>query len=197
MNFLAHAYLSFDHQPFIIGNMISDFVKGKQKFQYSDAIQSGIELHRKIDTFTDEHPLIAEAKKVFKPKVGLYAGAFVDVAMDYFIANDPNIKTPEQWEKFSENIYKVLSNHTAILPQRFLRMLPYMVKEDWLYNYRYVWGIENSMRNVVRRAAFLPDDTDVMPEFENNTALLQDIYNKFFPRLYGFVLDNIRILTKE
>jgi acyl carrier protein phosphodiesterase len=45
-------------------------------------------MHRAIDTFTDSHPAIHEAKKVFSPLVRLYAGAFVDVAMDYFLAND-------------------------------------------------------------------------------------------------------------
>ena len=196
MNFLAHAYLSFDHEPFIIGNMISDFVKGKDKYSFSNKIQQGIDLHRKIDAFTDKHPLILEAKKIFAPKVRLYSGAFVDVAMDYFIANDPTIKSPEQWEIFSERVYKVLSNNTNILPQRFLNMLPYMLKEDWLYNYRYEWGIENGMRNVVRRAKFLSNDTDVFSDFKENIPQLQDIYAQFFPQLYGFVVDNVRIMIR-
>jgi len=29
MNFLAHAYLSFYNPPVLVGNMIADFVKGK------------------------------------------------------------------------------------------------------------------------------------------------------------------------
>lgn len=30
MNYLAHAYLSFDEPEILVGNMISDFVKGKK-----------------------------------------------------------------------------------------------------------------------------------------------------------------------
>jgi len=30
MNYLAHAYLSFDHEEILVGNLISDFVKGKK-----------------------------------------------------------------------------------------------------------------------------------------------------------------------
>ena len=30
MNYLAHAYLSFGNEPVLIGNMISDFVKGNK-----------------------------------------------------------------------------------------------------------------------------------------------------------------------
>jgi hypothetical protein len=29
MNYLGHAYLSFNHQDILVGNMISDFIKGK------------------------------------------------------------------------------------------------------------------------------------------------------------------------
>jgi acyl carrier protein phosphodiesterase len=51
MNYLAHAYLSFKHEDILLGNLISDFVKGKKKFDYPLLIQKGITLHRNIDTF--------------------------------------------------------------------------------------------------------------------------------------------------
>jgi len=57
MNYLAHAYLSFGNQDILTGNMISDFVKGKTKFDYPLTIQKGIYLHRQIDSFTDSHIL--------------------------------------------------------------------------------------------------------------------------------------------
>ena len=46
MNYLAHAYLSFDDAEILTGNIISDFVKGKKKFDYPSRIQAGIKLHR-------------------------------------------------------------------------------------------------------------------------------------------------------
>src|SRR3954465_10546026 len=88
MNYLAHAYLSFGHSPVLVGNMISDFVKGKQQYDYDWSIQKGIRLHREIDNFTDSHPAIKEMKKPFREKYGLYAGAFVDIVCDFFLAND-------------------------------------------------------------------------------------------------------------
>ena len=67
MNYLAHAYLSFGHKEVLTGNMISDFVKGKARFQYPEGIQKGIMLHRAIDDFTDTHPATAIAKEIFRP----------------------------------------------------------------------------------------------------------------------------------
>ena len=95
MNYLAHAVLSFGEPEILAGNMISDFVKGKQKFTYPKGIQNGITLHRLIDSFTDAHAATHEAKQYLKPAVGLYAGAFVDVAYDHFLALDETQHTLE------------------------------------------------------------------------------------------------------
>ncbi len=83
MNYLAHAYLSFNDPEILVGNMISDFVKGKKKFDYPTGIQAGIMLHRIIDTFTDNHPCTGKAKS-FSAPLRLYSGAFIDVVMIIF-----------------------------------------------------------------------------------------------------------------
>jgi acyl carrier protein phosphodiesterase len=98
MNYLAHAYLSFEITDIAVGNMISDFVKGKQKLDYPIAIQQGIMLHRFIDSFTDSHAVTRQAKSFFKEAYGLYAGPLVDVVYDHFLANDP-LRFPETGEK--------------------------------------------------------------------------------------------------
>jgi acyl carrier protein phosphodiesterase len=98
MNYLAHAYLSFEITDITVGNMISDFVKGKQKLDYPFAIQQGIVLHRAIDSFTDSHAVTRQAKSFFKEAYGLYAGPLVDVVYDHFLANDP-LRFPETGEK--------------------------------------------------------------------------------------------------
>ena len=64
MNFLAHAYLSFDHNDILVGNMISDFVKGNKKDLFSVNIQKGIVLHRAIDAFTDQHKATSSIKNI-------------------------------------------------------------------------------------------------------------------------------------
>jgi acyl carrier protein phosphodiesterase len=89
VNYLAHAYLSFGIPDVVVGNLISDFVKGKKQLEYPDSIRKGITLHRAIDTFTDSHPVTRHAKSYFRAVYGLYSGALIDVAYDYFLANDP------------------------------------------------------------------------------------------------------------
>ena len=71
MNYLAHAYLSFSDNEILAGNMISDFVKGKTRYDYPAGIQEGITLHREIDRFTDDHPAVKKKQKKYS---GLHTG---------------------------------------------------------------------------------------------------------------------------
>jgi acyl carrier protein phosphodiesterase len=197
MNFLAHAYLSFNHPEILVGNMISDFVKGKRKFEYSQGIQQGITLHRQIDQFTDEHEATKEARRFLKPAVGLYSGAFVDVAYDHFLANDLNEFTDASLLDHTANTYRILLKFNDILPARFQNMLPYMQSENWLYNYKSFTGIQNSFGGVVRRASYLYSSREVYELFQKHYYSLKECYKAFFPFLKEFSIIEIKQLTNK
>ena len=188
MNFLAHSYLSFSEEQ-LVGNMIADFVKNRDVVRLPESIQKGIKLHRAIDTFTDAHPLIHEAKAPFRPLVRLYSGAFVDVAFDYFLANDTTENSQREWQEHSQRVYAVLRRYEEFLPEVFKKVLDKMQQDDWLYNYRNEWGIEYSFRNVVNKAQFLDKTTNVFPSFLANKDFLREKYEIFFPEIKSFAQD--------
>ena len=188
MNFLAHSYLSFSEEQ-LVGNMIADFVKNRDVARLPESIQKGIKLHRAIDTFTDAHPLIHEAKAPFRPLVRLYSGAFVDVAFDYFLANDTTENSQCEWQEHSPRVYAVLRRYEEFLPEVFKKVLDKMQQDDWLYNYRNEWGIEYSFRNVVNKAQFLDKTINVFPAFLANKDFLREKYEIFFPEIKSFVQD--------
>ena len=188
MNFLAHSYLSFSEEQ-LVGNMIADFVKNRDVARLPESIQKGIKLHRAIDTFTDAHPLIHEAKAPFRPLVRLYSGAFVDVAFDYFLANDTTENSQREWQEHSQRVYAVLRRYEEFLPEVFKKVLDKMQQDDWLYNYRNEWGIEYSFRNVVNKAQFLDKTTNVFPAFLANKDFLREKYEIFFPEVKSFAQD--------
>ena len=177
MNFLAHSYLTFTDEQ-IVGQFLQDFIRNKDRFSFPEKIGEGITLHRAIDTFTDSHPEIHEAKKIFSPLVRLYAGAFVDVAFDYFLANSMPDKALKE---HSEKVYRVLRNYDEFLPPNFLRMLDSMEKDNWLYNYREDWGIEFSIRNVLNKAKYLNKNLAVFEVFLSSKPELQNHFDHFFP----------------
>ncbi|MET0299306.1 MAG: ACP phosphodiesterase [Flavitalea sp.] len=190
MNYLAHAYLSFDVPGILVGNMISDFVKGKKKFEYKGDIRFGIDLHRAIDDYTDSHPETKKAKTVYQEVYGLYSGAFMDVTYDYFIANDTNLfKT--SLETFSNNVYSTLEAYNEHFPQRFASMFPYMKKHNWLLNYRNKSGIERSFEGLVHRAEYMDDSSSAYQTFLKNIGVFEEAYHKFFPGLADFAREAI------
>jgi acyl carrier protein phosphodiesterase len=194
MNYLAHAYLSFNQPEILVGNLISDFVKGKKKFTYSPGIQKGISLHREIDNFTDTHQATRAAKEVFRPHYRLYSGAFVDVVYDHFLATDKNQFTTGGLLQFSETTYNLVAPFVEGLPENFQKMFPYMRQQNWLNNYQYKWAIERSLAGVVRRSAYLSESDTAFLLFETHYQHLQACYDDFFPGLKNFVMAQLPTL---
>ncbi|MEO6000174.1 MAG: ACP phosphodiesterase [Chitinophagaceae bacterium] len=195
MNYLAHAFLSFHQPDILVGNMISDFVKGRKKFDYSPAIQKGITLHRAIDEFTDFHPVTNKAKQFFRPVYRLYSAVFTDVLYDHFLANDPALfPDSKSLAHFAAQTYQVLSAYKSVTPGNFNRMLPYMISHNWLYNYQFREGIRNSFHGLVRRAQYLDESDIAFAIFEKHYEDLKQCYQDFFPELKDFACNTLQLL---
>ena len=194
MNYLAHAYLSFNQPAVLAGNLISDFVKGRQQFLYPDEVRKGIVLHRAIDSFTDEHAANKEARNIFKPYYRLYSSAFIDVTYDHFLANDLQQFPNDSLSQFSQEVYTSMDEYLDVFPERFRLMYPYMKQQNWLYNYRNRQGIERSFAGVVRRSAYLTDSDTAFKLFEDNYEALQVYYADFFPSLHAHALKMLQSL---
>ena len=194
MNYLAHAYLSFNRPGILVGNMISDFVKGRRKFDYPEKIQHGIRLHREIDNFTDTHFVTKEAKQIFRPAYRLYAGSFIDVVYDHFLAIDEKEFTEESLKDFTMNTYNLLDQHTDLFPEKFSMMYPYMKAHDWLYNYRYREGIQKSLGGVVRRSKYLSESDTAYVLFSDHYDSLKHLYSLFFPELKSMAVNWLKQL---
>ncbi len=195
MNYLAHARLSFNIPDILTGNMISDFVKGKQQFDYPAGIQKGIQLHRAIDAYTDSHPVTHQMKEYFRPHYRLYAGAFCDVVYDHFLANDKaEFETDKVLQDFASNVYLQLENNEQLLPEYFKKMLPYMKTQNWLYNYKSLDGIEKSFGGLVRRSKYLTESAAAFNILKTDYSKLQELYKQFYPELKLFTAHQLQDL---
>jgi len=87
MNFLAHLYLSKDNQNIMIGNFIADAIRGNKFKHFPAEIQKGIILHRHIDTFTDQHPIVRISKRRLHERYGHYDGVIIDLFYDHFFGD--------------------------------------------------------------------------------------------------------------
>ena len=192
VNYLAHAYLSFDIPEILTGNLISDFVKGRSKSDYPVRIRTGISLHRAIDAFTDAHPATHQAKSWFRRDYGLYSGPLTDIVYDHFLANDPDIfPTAAALAAFARSAYAQVAAHAAIFPERFARLFPYMREQDWLSGYRTTGGIFASFGGLYRRAQYMPAPEQACRLLELHYDALRDSYRAFFPDLAGFAANTL------
>lgn len=187
MNFLAHAYLSFEEPSILLGNLISDFVKGKKQYDYPLPIQQGIRLHRMIDAFTDAHPATQEVKSYFHSAYRLYAGAFADVVYDFFLANDAQTFATEQaLQQFVSGVYTALEQQQEFFPPEFHRVFASMKEHNWLFHYRFEWGIQRSFASIAQRAKYIHDASRAMELFAENRPALEEQYRIFFPLLKNY-----------
>ncbi|MCK3686269.1 ACP phosphodiesterase [Maribellus sp. YY47] len=141
MNYLAHLYLSGESEQMLVGNFIGDYVKGKQYENYPKEIADGILLHRRIDHFTDNHPLHKEAKKPFRDDFGHYAGIVVDLVYDHFLAANWTTFSDLSLRWFAKRSHSVLLSHFAYLPLRVQGFLPFLIQNRRLESYATIEGI--------------------------------------------------------
>lgn len=197
MNLLAHAYYSFGDADLLLGNMISDFVKGKKQYEYPPAIQRGIRLHRAIDEFTDAHEVTQELKIFFRPHYRLYAGPFVDIVFDYFLANDiDEFPDKETLYRFTQNSYIQLEGLQLYHGPQFGKMFPYMRAQNWLYNYRFDEGIKNSFEGMRRRSAYLPETDKAFETFLTHKAIMLPLAHEFLKDVKIFSANKMDQLLK-
>ncbi len=197
MNYLAHLYLSGDDPMIMIGNFIADHVKGKQFDLYSAEIKNGILLHRRIDEFTDQHPIVEQSKLLLRSYFHKYAPVIVDVFYDHFLARDWKEYHNQSLENYSNHVYDLMENHIELLPERARYMLTYMKKYNWLHGYATVNGMENALTGLSRRTKF-PSKMEEAPEFlVQHYQLFEKHFKLFFEELQSEVVQVKSFLSIE
>ena len=186
MNYLAHLYLSFGDEQLLVGNYIADAVKGRQINQFPEGIKNGIILHRKIDEFTDNHPVVEQSKSRIRSRYRKYAGVVVDMYYDHFLAVGWLDYADIPLQQFTKNAYRTLFKHYMKMPGKMKRVLPAMAVGHWLASYADVDYIGLALKGISMRTRF---DSGI----ENGRGELIEYYNElrndfetFFPELINF-----------
>ena len=121
----------------------------------------------------------------------------MDVVYDHFLALDNNEFPEQRLEVFTKETYRQLFEHEAVLPEKFVRMLPYMSSQDWLLHYRFTDGIEKSFGGVVRRAQYLSESQPAFQLFLRHYDQLGKHYNEFFPDIKDFASSQFDALLMQ
>lgn len=187
MNHLAHLYIGQAKIEWLVGNFIADQVKGKQLLQFSPLVQEGIKMHRAIDSFTDQHPIVSKSKAKLYPVYHKYSAVIVDVFYDHILAKNWDQYSPIPLQLFAQSSYALLQTQRSTLPQRSQKILFYMVEQDWLSNYAQLSGIEKTLINLSKRAKFDSKMEFASRELKKDLLFFQEHFMIFFPELLEFI----------
>ncbi|WP_216688754.1 acyl carrier protein phosphodiesterase [Hymenobacter siberiensis] len=193
MNFLAHLFLSgapgsAPYADVLLGNFIADSVPGRQFENYPPAVQTGIRLHRAIDTFTDQHPVVRRSTQRLRAAgYGKYAGVISDMFLDHLLARNFREFSAESLPDFTRRVYALLAAREAEMPPRVQHFFPYMAQQNWLLTYAETEGISRALSGLSRRASAGSGMETAATELVANYEEYEADFRAFFPELQRYV----------
>ena len=192
MNYLAHLFLAEGSPESLIGSILGDFVKGAIEDQYSQGVRRGIELHRKIDAYTDSHEITLASRNLFSPLRRRFAGIIVDLCYDHFLYRHWSKFAEVKLDEFVSHVYDILRAHGAILPERLQAMIPVMIREDWLGSYQDLQGVELAMKRLSKRITRGDRLLGAIEEIKHHYLKLEADFLIFFPDLEHYVKTRLK-----
>ena len=142
MNHLAHTLLSAGNPLEQTGNLVADWIKGRDLSRFPSDFQRGIVRHRRIDSYTDRHPAVHQSKSRLRGYYGKYAGIVVDVVYDHFLAVNWQEHSHVPLPLFIHDLESHLSSNLHLLPEQAQNYFVRFMKLRWLESYATLEGIE-------------------------------------------------------
>jgi len=189
VNYLAHLHLGGDAPQQLLGSLYGDFVKGPLAGRFPAEIEAAIQLHRRIDAFTDRHPLIEQARARFPAERRRTSGILLDLFFDHCLARDWAEFADEPLGQFTDRVYRVLAAQPE-LPERLAYIAPRMAAQDWLGSYQDFAVLEQVLLGMSRRLSRPQMLDGAMEELERLYEPLSADFREFYPQLQVFATEN-------
>jgi acyl carrier protein phosphodiesterase len=187
MNFLAHLFLGPQDPQQALGSVLGDFVRGPvAKLELPQGVREGIWLHRRIDSFTDAHPLITVSKTRVSAERRRYAGIMIDMFYDHLLARHWDSFADQSIEEFTRGIYPLLLKQRDVIPANAWPVISRMAEHDWLTRYARLSSLHQALDNIalrLRHSNPLPGSAD---ELERDYAGFEADFLAFMPQVIAF-----------
>ena len=191
MNFLAHLFLSPNDSQKMIGNFVADAIKGKDIFNYSAKIQEGVQLHRRIDLYTDNHPIVTKSANLIKSDFNKYSSVVVDIYYDHFLTKHWNHFSQKPLHGFVIEFYKLLMENFDNLPPKTRKITPFLIGYNWLENYDSFISLNQVFRGMSMRTNFNSRMENGVDVLKKNYTEIENDFLDFFPDLINNFPENI------
>lgn len=185
MNHLAHALLADPGGiEFALGSALGDFTHGPPDPAWPRARQAGLRFHRAIDHYTDRHPEVIAARRLFEPPMRRYAGIILDVWFDHLLVHGWDRYVPDEaLAQFSGRWLALLDSRGAELPDPLRAFLAWMHGHGLPAMYGDPSTLESVFRALARRLSHPSPIADALPTLQARADGLQARFDAFFPEL--------------
>ncbi len=186
MNWLAHVFLSnksIEHQ---LGNLLADPLKAKPFSGASKEFIEGMRLHLIIDSFTDNHPIVKEAKFTLTKK-GYLKGVVLDIVYDYLLSKHWDRYCNVNREKFLEDFRKEALRAITNYPKEAVDIIMSVVINRHLLSYASLDGVNRALCRIDNRLSNRLKSKECainyLPIIEQELEYLENGFLYFFPEL--------------
>ena len=190
MNHFAHLVLAQPTVESTVGNLLGDFARGLDADSLSPPVRAGLQNHRAVDRFTDNHPLVMEMKRSFSRQRRRFAGIALDIYFDHLLI--------EYWDRFEQRslerlisgFYRRMAAGQAMMPgQDMRRVTRRMIDHDWFGSYREPEAIAASLDRVAARIRFANSFANAIEDLQRNDLLIRQGFLEFFPQLQRHIAE--------
>lgn len=189
MNLLAHAVLSPDNERVRVGNVLADFIRRPEIETLDPELQQGIEIHQRIDRFTDNHPVVQRSQERL---VGFqrYANPLIDVFYDHFLTMKWPLVSPIH--QFIPDLYRSIRSCHAVLPPDSVRISDNMIDQDWLSGYGSYPGLKTNLGRMEKRIEYVRgrkvDLVSAIQILEVQYKDFEQDFDEFWPQLRAEIM---------
>jgi len=189
MNWLAHTLLSKQHIDYQLGNVLADPLKGKPWPGASGQLKDGMQMHKAIDRFTDDHELLTVSKARLGED-GLLKGVVLDLLYDHFLSaawsDYAVLPLSEYLHRFNQQATAVKANY----PERAQTIVGRLATTNLLGQYRDMSGFAAALQRIDGRLSERLRARETASKYlsvvEREYMALQADFRVFFPQLIGF-----------
>ena len=176
-------------------NIFGDFVKGKDLSQYSQLVQDGIRLHRRIDDYIDHHPIIVELTHHLYKELPKVAGIAVDLYFDYLLAKNWKKYHNSEYMDFVQAFENSKINRDIFQKTEFWHVIDRMKEGEWLTHTQSIYGLRKSSQGVSNMISFENVLNQAPAVFSKNEARIENAFSLFMkdaiPYFDNYIKENI------
>lgn len=188
MNWLAHLFLSEPNPGFRIGNLLPDIAPPPALKSLPADFLRGIIQHKRIDAFTDSHPIVRQSISRIKPPLRRYAPIIVDLFYDHFLSCNWAVYSSYDLQSFVSEFYASIDDFSAILAGPIHERLVRIREGNWISTYHSIEGIAAALNRTSKRLSRPVDLASAAHTLEKHHGAFETDFQLFFPQLVAHVM---------